>query len=55
MEPLEGEPVVEAIPQAAASDGSGEEALHMVWALADLLIERGYIDRATLMKKLRAK
>ena len=38
--------------QASGSD-SGEEALRMVWALADLLIERGYCTRAELMKKLR--
>jgi hypothetical protein len=38
--------------QSSASD-SGEEALRMVWAMADLLIERGYFTRAELMKKLR--
>jgi hypothetical protein len=39
-------------PRPAASE-SGEEALRMVWAMADLLIERGYFTRAELMKKLR--
>ncbi len=51
------EPDAEVIPEAApgAADGSGEEALRMAWALADLLIDGGYINRADLMKKLRAK
>jgi hypothetical protein len=47
-------PPVRAAPQAAASD-SGEEALRMVWALADLLIERGYFTRLELTKHLREK
>src|SRR5438105_331629 len=33
---------------------SGDEALRMVWAMADLLIEHGYFTRAELMKKLRS-
>jgi hypothetical protein len=43
--------------QAPAADGSdsGEEALRMVWAMADLLIERGYFTRAEVMKALRGK
>jgi hypothetical protein len=50
------EPLAEVVPEPQpAADGSGEEALRMVWALADLLIERGYIGRSDLMKKLRAK
>ena len=40
---------------AAAADGAGEEALRTVWALAELLIERGYFTRAELMKTLRGK
>lgn len=59
------EPIVEAIDEEpaiprriapaarAAPSESGEEALRMVWAMADLLIERGYFTRAELMKKLR--
>jgi hypothetical protein len=46
-----GRPVPMAAP--AASD-SGDEALRMVWAMADILIERGYFTRAELMKKLRS-
>ncbi len=44
-------------PAAAAAPGSdsGEEALRMVWAMADVLIERGYFTRAELMKALREK
>jgi len=51
------EPRAEVIPeeQPGVADGSGEEALRMAWAIADLLIERGYLNRADLMKKLRAK
>ncbi|HUJ26017.1 MAG TPA: hypothetical protein VLW85_08370 [Myxococcales bacterium] len=40
-------------PPVGAGSESGEEALRMVWAMADLLIERGYFSRAELMKKLR--
>jgi hypothetical protein len=69
LEPVEGEPLEEAPARvappmrvapppraapAAASD-SGEEALRMVWALADLLIERGYLTRLELTKHLREK
>jgi hypothetical protein len=39
----------------AAGSDSGEEALRMVWAMADLLIERGYFTRAEVMKALREK
>ena len=42
-------------PPVAASEGAGEEALRTVWALADLLIERGYFSRAEMMKSLRSK
>lgn len=49
------EPLAEVIPETAAADGAGEEALRMAWALADLLIDGGYINRADLMRKLRAK
>jgi len=62
IEPIEEEPAPQpAIPRriapvaaAPAHSESGEEALRMVWAMADLLIERGYFTRAELMKKLRA-
>jgi len=50
-----GAPVARAAPAAAGASDSGEEALRMVWALADLLIERGYFNRAELMKALRGK
>jgi hypothetical protein len=43
---IEGEP-------AAAADGSGEEALRLVWALADLLVEKGLVSRMELTRKLR--
>ena len=43
-----------AAPAHAAGSDSGEEALRMVWAMADILIERGYFTRAELMKKLRS-
>jgi Type II secretion system (T2SS), protein E, N-terminal domain len=36
-----------------AHSEAGEEALHMVMAIADLLIERGYFTRAELMRTLR--
>jgi len=42
-------------PAAAARADSGEEALRLLWALTDLLIERGYFSRAELMQKLREK
>jgi hypothetical protein len=51
IEPIADEPPL----VAARSDESGEEALRMVWAIADVLIERGYLTRADLMKRLRAK
>jgi hypothetical protein len=34
-------------------NADGEEALKMVWSIAELLIERGYFTRADLMKSLR--
>ena len=37
----------------AASSEAGDEALKMVWAIAELLIERGYFTRAELMRNLR--
>src|SRR5436305_413633 len=40
-------------PFAAPGSESSEEALRMVWAIADILIERGYFTRSELMKKLR--
>jgi hypothetical protein len=69
VEPLTGEPVDDepalqaSVPRriapgptrAPAASDSGEEALRMVWAMVDLLIERGYFSRAELMKALRAK
>jgi hypothetical protein len=44
-------------PRRSAADESaaGEEALRLCWALADLLIERGYFTRAELMRALRGK
>lgn len=39
----------------APDPGAAEEALRMIWALADLLVERGYLSRADLMKRLREK
>jgi hypothetical protein len=44
-----------ALAPAPAGSDSGEEALRMVWAMADLLIERGYFTRAEVMKALRGK
>lgn len=55
-EPPAPTPMRRVAPAAAApasGSDSGEEALRMVWAMADLLIERGYFTRAELMKKLR--
>lgn len=46
------EPILSGEHQALKS-ADGEEALRMVWSLADLLIERGYFSRADLMKSLR--
>ena len=60
IEPIEEEPEAPqaAIPRRIAPGGaradSGDEALRMVWAMADLLIEHGYFTRAELMKKLRS-
>ena len=34
---------------------SGEEAMRMLWALSDILIEKGYLSRSELMAKLRGK
>jgi hypothetical protein len=48
-------PVPAAAAAPAAGSDSGEEALRMVWALADMLIERGYFTRSELMKALREK
>ncbi|MBS2025472.1 MAG: hypothetical protein JST92_23990 [Deltaproteobacteria bacterium] len=42
-------------PPVASTNESGDEALRTVWAIADLLIERGYFTRAELMKTLRSK
>lgn len=42
-------------PAAATDSGAGNEALRTVWALAEILIERGYFTRADLMKGLRGK
>jgi hypothetical protein len=42
-------------PQAPAAHDAGDEALKMVWAIAELLIERGYFTRADLMRNLRGK
>jgi hypothetical protein len=42
-------------PPAAGQSNDGEEALRMMWALTDLLIERGYFTRAELMKSLRSR
>ena len=39
----------------SASSEAGDEALKMVWAIAELLIERGYFTRAELMRNLRGK
>ena len=41
-------------PQTPSSQ-AGDEALGMVWAIAELLIERGYFTRAELMRHLRSK
>ena len=43
------------VPAPSGGSESGEEALRMVWVLADLLIEQGHFTRAELMKRLRAK
>jgi hypothetical protein len=48
------EPIADAVPEPAPSE-SGEEALRMVWLLADLLVERGLVTRAELTRKLRAR
>jgi hypothetical protein len=42
-------------PNPATQTDSGEEALRLLWALGDLLIERGYFSRAELMAKLRGR
>lgn len=42
-------------PAAASTADSGEEAMRMLWALSDLLIEKGYFSRTELMAKLRGK
>ena len=39
----------------AVSDPLDDEALKMVWAIADLLIDRGYFIRAELVRNLRGK
>jgi hypothetical protein len=36
-------------------NADGEEALKMVWSIAELLIERGFFTRADLMKSLRKR
>jgi hypothetical protein len=58
LEPLDPEDVAEHQPVKASSPAQtndGEEALRMMWALTDLLIERGYFTRAELMKSLRSR
>jgi hypothetical protein len=53
--PAAGAPPPKPAPQASAAHDAGDEALKMVWAIADLLIERGYFTRADLMRNLRGK
>ena len=38
---------------ARPADAAGEEALRLLWSLADLLVEKGFVSRAELMAKLR--
>lgn len=42
-------------PRPASAGDAADEALRTVWAIADLLIERGYFTRAELLKALRGK
>jgi len=42
------------VPKDTASE-AGEEALKLVWAMSDLLVEKGYFSRSELMAKLRGK
>ena len=42
-------------PQPPVANESGDEALKMVWAIAEVLIEKGYFTRAELMRSLRGK
>jgi type II secretion system (T2SS) protein E len=48
------EAAVEPEPEPAGND-SAEEALRMVWALADLLVEKGFVTRTELTRKLRTR
>jgi type II secretion system (T2SS) protein E len=52
LEPIPEESL-EPLPE--ADNEAGEEALRMVWALADLMVERGLISRSELTRKLRAR
>ena len=49
----EVEPLPEAAIEPEAGGDSAEEALRMVWALADLLVEKGFVTRTELTRKLR--
>jgi hypothetical protein len=53
--PAAGTPAPRPAPQPPAAHDAGDEALKMVWAIADLLIERGYFTRADLVRNLRGK
>ena len=55
VRPRPAPPVAHGAEGGAPDPHAGEEALRMIWALADLLIERGYLTRADLMKSLREK
>ena len=48
-------PVKPPQPVASAASDAGEEALKLVWAMSDLLVEKGYFTRSELMAKLRGK
>ena len=52
-QPLTTPPPKPAPPSATAQHEATEEALRMIWALTDLLIEKGYLSRSELMAKLR--
>jgi hypothetical protein len=58
LEPLSAEMVANMQPPVASAppvSDAGEEALRMMWMLADLLIERGLFTRAELTRRLRAR
>jgi hypothetical protein len=42
-------------PQTQQQHDSGEEAMRIIWAVADILIEKGYLSRSELMAKLRGR